>query len=263
MLNKLLKYDNKHMLKQLSVFYIAMIFTSVLTRIFLNVKNSFFINLLGKIFVSVLICLIISVLINNIIKAWVRFKLNIYGDESYLTHTLPVTKKTLYNSKILSTILLLVVSFIIIIISLFIAFYSKENLDILTYFLNSMVQIYKTNTITLLLVFFLVFFLEILNCVQAGYTGIILGHKMNNNKTVYSILFGFITYNFLQLLLIACLYIISLFNADIMNLFVTKNVIDISMLKLILCLSIVLYTVSFIINYFLNIKLFKKGVNVD
>ena len=34
-------------------------------------------------------------------RMWVRFRSNFYGDESYLTHTLPIKREVLYTSKIL------------------------------------------------------------------------------------------------------------------------------------------------------------------
>ena len=40
-----------------------------------------------------------NIILNNLMRLWARFKNNFYGDESYLTHTLPINKKTLYLSK--------------------------------------------------------------------------------------------------------------------------------------------------------------------
>ena len=37
-----------------------------------------------------------------------------------------------------------------------------------------------------------------MNMLQSGYVGIVLGHKKNNNKMVFSVLFGFGTYFYYQ-----------------------------------------------------------------
>ena len=125
MLKKLLKYDLKYIFKVLIVFYGIGIFFAVLTRIFLNIENSFIMDIIGKVCSGVTISMIFNILINNIMRLWVRFKNNFYKDESYLTHTLPVDKSTLYLSKILTSIITLFVSVFVSGILLFIAYYSK------------------------------------------------------------------------------------------------------------------------------------------
>ena len=102
MLKKLLKYDLKSINIVLIVFYLLSIFFSLLTRIFLNIDNSFICNVIGQICNGTMIAMMFNIIINNMIRLWVRFKQNFYGDESYLTHTLPIPKKTLYLSKFIT-----------------------------------------------------------------------------------------------------------------------------------------------------------------
>ena len=71
--------------------------------------------------------MVVSTIINTIMRSWVRFRDSLYKDEAYLTHTLPVTKKELYNSKFIQTLIFFIIGFIIVLISLFITYYSKEN----------------------------------------------------------------------------------------------------------------------------------------
>ena len=52
MLNKLLKYDLKYMVKNMSVFYILSLFFAITTRILFSMDQSFMINLLGQISVG-------------------------------------------------------------------------------------------------------------------------------------------------------------------------------------------------------------------
>ena len=209
------------------------------------------------------IAMFFNILINSIMRLWVRFKNNFYGDESYLTHTLPIDKKTLYLSKTLSSIITLFVSMTIIAFSLFIAYYSKENIEILKKILLPFIDIYNTSMVSIILIFLFIFMLEVLSLLQSGYTGMILGHRMNNAKMGYSILFGFITYMIIQILALLILFIFAIFNKDIMNLFFTNQMVNIYILKSIIYMSCIFYTIIIIVIYIINLKLFKKGVNVE
>ena len=263
MLKKLLNYDLEYVFKVLVVFYILAIFFAILTRIFLNIDDSFILNIIGKICNGTEIAMFFNILINSIMRLWVRFKNNFYGDESYLTHTLPVDKKTLYLSKTLSSIITLFVSMIIIAFSLFISYYSKENIEILKNLLLPFTDIYNTSMVSIILIFLFIFMLEVLSLLQSGYTGMILGHRMNNAKMGYSILFGFITYMIIQILALLILFIFAIFNKDIMNLFFTNQMVNIDILKSIIYMSSIFYTIIIIVIYIINLKLFKKGVNVE
>lgn len=263
MLKKLLKYDLKDMFKFLVIFYSIGLFFAILTRIFLGIENSFIMNIIGKICSGVTISMIFNILINNLMRIWVRFKNSFYNDESYLTHTLPIEKNTLYLSKVLATIITVLTSTIFIMFMLFIAYYSKENIALLKNMLLPLADIYNTTLVKLLFAFFLVFFLEFANILQSGFTGIILGHKRNSGKLGFSVLFGFISYMITQIFAIFMIFMVGLFNENIMNLFHTTTFINVETIKIIIYLAIFVYTVSLLIVYFINQYLFKQGVNID
>ena len=144
MLGKLLKYDLKWCFKPLVVFYILAIIFSIITRMIESVDQTLILLIMDKICSGVVIAMLINILINCLMRNWVRFERNIYKDESYLTHTLPVSKNKIYLSKILTAIITLFVSFIIIVICLAIVclnditWYSlKLSLEQSAIFLNS------------------------------------------------------------------------------------------------------------------------------
>ena len=207
--------------------------------------------------------MMVNILINNLIGVWRRFTCNLYGDESYLTHTLPVKKTTLYISKILASIITLFTSVAVITLSLYIAYYSKENLEILKSILLPLATAYGSTIIKIVLEILFIFFLEIANAIQAGYTGIILGHKMNNAKIGYSVLYGIGAYLLTQVFVLSLTFIAAIFNKDLMNLFITIDNISVETIKLVIYLAFIIYTITLIIGYIINIKLFTKGVNVD
>ena len=162
MLKKLLKYDIQNVNKILIIFYCLSLFFAILTRIFLSIDNSFIMDIIGKVCSGVTISMIFNILVNNIIRLWVRFKSNFYSDEAYLTHTLPVSKKELYLSKILTSVITLFSSMIVICFSLFIAYYSKENIEFIKNLLLPLATVYDSTVITIILLFVFVCFLEII-----------------------------------------------------------------------------------------------------
>jgi hypothetical protein len=125
---------------------------------------------------------------------WVRFKSNLYGDESYLSHTLPVTKCAHYLSKIFTTVITLLVSFLVVGAVLFIMYYSKDSIQMIKGILAPLATLYDSSVVAILIVFIFILFIEFTNVLQCGFTGIILGHRMNNAKVGFSVLYGFISF---------------------------------------------------------------------
>ncbi len=263
MLKHLLKYDLKYIFKFIVIFYSLALFFGTLGRLFSSVENSLAMEIIGSICSGAAISMMFSILINNLMRLWVRFKQNLYGDESYLTHTLPVKKQTLYLSKIITAVISVFVSVLVIALTLYITYYSKENIELIKNLILPFANIYKSSVLKVVLAFLVVFFLEFANILQAGFTGIILGHKMDSAKTGFSVIYGFLVYMSTQIFAIAVMLIFALFNDNFMNLFVTKSAIDIATVKLVVYLAIAIYSVSLIVIYFINQHLFKKGVNID
>jgi len=263
MLKKLLKYDLSYVYKNLIIFYSISIFFSILTRMFLSIENSFMMDIIGKICSGVTISMIFNIIINNVLRLWVRFKNNFYNDEAYLTHTLPVNKSSLMMSKFFTSLITLFSSILVITVSLFIAYYSKENIMLIKNILLPLATVYDSTITTILLAFIFICFLEIMNMLQSGYVGIVLGHKKNNNKFLNSVIFGFGTYMISQIFILVVVFIVAIFNKDLMNLFYTMDTLNISTIKLCIYLSIIIYIFNIITLYFINLKLFDKGVNLD
>ena len=126
MLNKLLKYDLKYMIKNMGVFYILAIFFAITTRLLSLPEKTIMMDILVKISSGCVIAMIANIIINSMMRSWIRFRDSLYKDESYLTHTLPVTKNNLYNSKFLQTLIFFFVGFAMVLLTLFIAYYSKD-----------------------------------------------------------------------------------------------------------------------------------------
>lgn len=263
MLGKLLKYDLKWIYKVVIVFYALSFIFAVITRICFSIENSALFGILGQISAGFTISMLASSLINGIMRSWARFVINIYKDESYLTHTLPIEKRQIYLSKILAAIICIFITVAVAVACLFICYYSKENIEFLKQGLELAANTYDTTVINLLLVISFILFLEIVFVVLVGYVGIIIGHKANKNKMVNSIATGFGLYMFTNVLSLCLIGSIGMFNKDIMNLINTMEIINIDVIKVIMISAIAIYLLYNVVYYFIGKKQFEKGVNVD
>ena len=263
MLNKLLKYDLKYMVKNMSIFYILAIFFSITTRIIFSLNQTIIVNIIGQISVGCMFAMLANILINTMMRSWVRFRDSIYRDEAYLTHTLPVTKSDIYNSKFIQTLIFFIVGFLIILFSLFIAYYTKDRWLELKNFVSSITTGLNFNTTLFVISFMAIIFLEVFNAIQCGFLGIILGHRKNNNKNVYSVLFGFIAYLLSQSIVLLIVFIVGLFDNSIMSLFKNNILLDTNSFKLLVLLAIIIYLFLIGIMNIICQKVFNKGVNIE
>ena len=262
MLGKLLKYDLKWCFKPLVVFYILAIIFSIITRMIESVDQTLILLIMDKICSGVVIAMLINILINCLMRNWVRLERNIYKDESYLTHTLPVSKNKIYLSKILTAIITLFVSFIIIVICLAIVclnditWYSlKLSLEQSAIFLNS-------SPLSLIIVLIITIFFEFLFMILSGILGIVIGHRSNNMKIVKSILIGMGIYMGLSLFSLAIIYMAGILSPDIMSVFNNIKVSS-NAIKSIMIIGIFVYAIYNLMIYFIGNALLNKGINVD
>lgn len=263
MLGKLLKYDLKWVYKVIIVFYILAFVFALLTRVFFNIENSMLFNILGQITNGAMISMLISSLINSIMRSWVRFVSNVYKDESYLTHTLPVEKKMVFLSKVLTAMICSFTTVVFALICLFISYYSKANMEVLKSFLKLAAGTYNISVIALLLIISVVIFLEILFIILIGYTGIIIGHRSNKNKMSKSIIISIVLYLATSTFTLVVVYIVGLFNKGVMNIINTKEVINAQAIKQVMIIGIGVYVAYNIVYYIIGKKLLQKGVNVE
>lgn len=262
MLKKLLKYDLKWCFKPLVVFYILAIFFSITVRIVESFEQSLIVLIIDKICSGVTIAMMVSILINCFMRNWARFVKNMYKDESYLTHTLPVSKNKIYLSKILTAIITLVTSAILIIICLAISSLNKDTWILLKDSFEQSAIYLNSSVFSLIFVMAITVIFETLFMMMCGILGIIIGHKSNNLKIVKSIIIGFVIYMIFSSMSIGALYAIGLFNTDIMSLF-NNVVVSSNALKGMMLVAIFVYATYNLVIYFIGNKLLNKGVNVD
>lgn len=274
MLKKLLKYDLKWTYKILNIIYVLSIIFAIITRLLIElnsptsilkdiIKSSLALKITLEIARGIAITILINIMVNTIIRLILRFKNNLFSDEAYLTHTLPIPKKTIYLSKVLNAIIISLTSIFVIIISLTIMYYSKENIEIIKNTLSITASIYNSTVIRLILVLFLVVFTQLTLIIMIVYSAILLGYSKSDKRIIKSVTYGIISYLITQILVLLIVYIIGLFDPSIMQVFTSNTVKDITILKKLMYIIITIYLLFNIIYYYIGQRILKQGINID
>ncbi len=276
----LIKYDLKFILKTVLIYGIVLLTSALLmnltsydyTPTILDASGQVFggdpdapviIQFLHTVFYNAVIAMLIAMFLNAIIRTWARFKISMYGDEAYLTHTLPIPRHTLWLSKFLSSALALIITFIIAGLTALILNLTPSGKQLIGAFglsQNATPLYYFTYFITVFAQFFFM--------TMCGLSGIVIGYRHENHRTLHTLLWGFLIYIIGALLLFALIYLLSLIDlgihqaifGDSLNshgLFTLDFII-----KILSCIGLAYLTMS-IILFFLDRKLLQKGINLD
>lgn len=264
MLKKLLKYDLKWCLKVVTIYLGICLVLSVLGRLIDLLPDSIFFNILGGICKGAAISFGITGLVNAIIRSWVRMTNNMYKDESYLTHTLPIRIDKIFLSKIISTFILIIICMLTLLVSLIIMYLNDNTIDFLKTSLNILSNNLGLSVVGLIVLITVLLMVEVIFIILCGFIGIIYGYSHNNKKTTFMLLYGFGTYIVGQVVSIILIFFVSIFNKELNEiLFNGGESIDISLLKGLVIVFILIFIIySLIIYYFSNKKLL-KGINID
>lgn len=280
MLAKLIKYDLKFIFKTVNI-YLILLFLSVIlhnvtsydyTPVTFDISGQtlggepdapILIQFLHTVFYNAIIAMLIGLVLNSIIRIWGRFKYNMYGDESYLTHTLPVSRKTLWLSKFLSLLLTILGVIAGIGISFWILSFVPTGRNLIGS-LGFTEQAPFSYTITLLIGLYV----EMVFITLCGIIGIIFGHHANSHRGLHSIIYGFIIYAFSAVLLLGFLALWSKLDPSIAALFNTtaSNHYDLHSIDFITKILFgidLAYIVMIAALAPINYRLLKSGVDVD
>lgn len=263
MLGKTLKYDLKWVFKILFVYYILAVAFAALGRIFGLIQNSVLAGIITEICYGVTIAMMINAIINCIMRSYVRFWRNFYKDEAYLTLTLPVEKQTLFLSKVLTSIITLFASIAVVLLSLFIAFYSKANMQALLSTLKVISQSVKMSAVGLVCLIALLLFFEFIAITLLGFLALILGHRFSQNKVGKSILIGFGIHLILNIILAVSILFVGLFNKGVKGIINSKGAVELSAIVIVFVIAILVTALFSLAIYFISQKQFKKGIDIE
>lgn len=261
MLNKLLKRDLKKNMRWMWILFVSTIAIAGITRGCKELgKNIAFFNILGIFFDSVFYALAINSLLQAFLRNFLNFKNSFYSDESYLTHTLPVTKNQLLNSKYLTALIEILCGFACLIISILIMFISPTFFTSLELMLSTLISgSFCTGlVITLIIILIIVEFLMFESII---FFGIVQGYKAKDHKILKSFLITAAS-AFASLATLAIIMVIVLLINGI-NLSDSTLVLSNTTFLSVIITGITVYTAVTILFYFLTKHTFNKGVNVD
>lgn len=264
MLGKLLKYDLKWSLKLICIFLGIGLFLAILGRVLELCPDSMFFTILIGIIKGASLSLTITGVFNAVIRSWVRFILNCYKDESYLTNTIPVKRSTILLAKSLNALILITLSIVMLFINLVIMYYSQETLDAIKESLNIFSNAMDISVVGLIISFVVVILLEVLFLTQAGFFGIVFGYSYNKNKLALSLVFGIVSYVICSTFSVVALICMSLFDEGLRGIILGgTGVIDFTLLKVLIAFAMIIYLVYIVVLYFITNKKYTKGINID
>ena len=142
---KLLKYDIRGIGRKLLPLYGLAIALSLINKINQSlliqplleggmIQSSSFVTTLSGILMGVYVLTIMAVFVITFFMMVARYNRSVFGDEGYLTHTLPISQSQIIISKTLSFLFWSIASALVAGISFFILTYSSENWRLFTDF---------------------------------------------------------------------------------------------------------------------------------
>lgn len=261
MLSKLLKKDLKKNMRWMWILFVATIGLALVTRGAKEIgeRVAFF-----KVIVIFLEGLYYGLAVNLILQPFLRNFLNFhrsfYSDEAYLTHTLPVTKSQLINSKYLTAMIELLLGFASLLLSLLIMYAGPSFVDTLSLLLSTLIveKISVFAAISLVVVLVIVEFLMFISIIDFS---IVVGFKAKDKRVLKSF---FITAGsaFIAITVLAIALVIVLAINGI-KLTSTTLMLTGSAFYSVIVTAILLYLAIYVLFYLLAKREFNKGVNID
>lgn len=261
MLSKLMKYDLKKMSRILVIMYIISLAFAGVTRL-INIGNEIqIVAIIGAVFAGFTYSAIANVLVNTFVHIISRFISNFYKDESYLTHTLPVKKSKLLLSKFLSSLIIILSSVLVCFLSLFIMFYSPEFMQGLKLILEATIAGFNIPLWLFLTIMVVLIFAQICALLSMAFLAIIIANKYNHKRILKGLLWFALFYFSSMIDVIITAVIVFAIQGNIGALFATQ--LSATAFMSILIVGLVVYILYAVLCYFISLKSFNKGVNID
>lgn len=262
MLTKLFKYDMKFLGKFMIPFLAITIITSCLSRIMLEMSSSYFVfKILYWTFVIIANTLIINSIFQIVIRIIMRFKSQLYGDESYLIHTLPVKRSDIVLSKIVSGSLWIFITLLVAFLCIYIE-YMLGNMTNIMNGVKMFATTYQMNVgwMIVLFIMYILFIVEWFLCMLLF--SIELGHRKSERKGLWSFFYACIFFVATVLINLIGVFGFSLFNPEMLTVFKT-NEMPATVLQPFFITFVILYFIYMIVYFILSLRGINKHLNVD
>lgn len=225
-----------------------------------------FLAIFHTVFWNAIFAVIIGLFLNAAIRTWARFKINFFNDESYLTHTLPVSNTTLWFAKFLSAVIVTIIVIAAIAVSFSILQLTSDGQLLTANFGIGKPQMSSS----FYLIYILTVFTQLLYSIMCGLTGITISNKTGSRSGLRAVICGFAVYLLGVLIMLGCFLIWSTFDGGIhATLFSGASSQTVSVLtgegyieKALIGIGII-YTALIATLYFINQKLLSRGVDID
>ncbi|MDE6829989.1 MAG: hypothetical protein K2P34_06635 [Lachnospiraceae bacterium] len=203
MLRKLIKYDFKALSRYLIVIHAMLLITAVLGRLLFvgrlmsdpgRLSNAGAIATIIGIIIYVI--LFMTAVFGTMLMIAICFYKNLYSDEGYLTHTLPVTRGQLLISKTVSGSVWMLLDMMMVILSLFILVLTRPVLDSFSSswdeLLSAMGFPASTGYGKILLAFAVLFIVSAVSNVVLIYVSITIGQLFSNHRVLGAVVVYFV-----------------------------------------------------------------------
>ena len=261
MTKSLLKYDLKNMTKVLIYLYIIAVGLSGLTRLINIGSNIQTIAIIGYVFSGLTYSAIGSILVNTFVHILKVFVCNFYKDESYLTHTLPVSKKQLLLSKFLASLIVILASVFVCVLCFFILFYSPAFMQSIKGFISTAVAGFNLPVWVFVLLIIAVVFSQTCAIVSMAFSAVVKANTYNHKRAIKGLLW-FALYYFVSLMVTLLLVLLAFAVTGNISQFLATTLSQGAIIGILL-VGLLAYVAYSFIFYFICQKLFGKGVNVD
>lgn len=260
MLGKVLKYDLKSLSRYLIPLYVVLLGLGIMIRLLGFFENVSIISIICALMIAALLMLsVFSFVLTGIFSVKYYWE-NLFKDEGYLIHTLPVKKGTLLLSKVLASLITFILTALILVVSLIIAFYQKGLFeDIIGTLNNSIYGMEIWKFLIFMVIYFTVFYTA---TVLMVYAAIAIGYSRSSNKIVSSVICGLVFYFTVEFMYLGILYITMIINP----VFVSNLDNNIFMMSdLLSFLSIFMLFTSLLggIFYFISYRYMNKKLNLE
>lgn len=259
MMKKLIRYDLAWSVR-LPAYYAAFALLSLglfyLTGLWTGASIGVLIH---QILFGVTISLAISTLVNTVIRCWVRFTHTSYKDESYLYHTLPVARATLFRAHLWSFVLLSAGAAIFALGCIWLLLL-KSTVTVET--VRSFLGTARGPVFAAALILTVLF--EVLCVLICGILGTVIGYSFSSSRTLKSVLFSAGIYGAANLLLLPVLLLASLLDPRIRDVFTLSNAaVFAPWMWKIPAVAALYYLFCCVLAAFAAKRLYLKKINVD
>ena len=189
MLAKLLKYDFKSMFKMFLPLWGVLLVVSAVNRLFtgagLDAEGG--LGLVNSLMVLLYILLIVAVMVVTIVIIIARFYQGLLKDEGYLMFTIPVHTWQLITSKLISALVISLLSSLVAMVSVFIIAAFPGMWDVLGRAVEILAR-EVPNFVPLVILLVISFFVGLICSISQVYAAMALGHLASSHRVGFAVL---------------------------------------------------------------------------